>query len=63
LSVRSFAALATAFAFASFAAPSDAGVLCIFPTEKAVIGYSLGWISGENSSGLYATFAEAETRQ
>jgi hypothetical protein len=62
LSVRSFASLAAAFAFTSFAVPAHAGVLCMFATEKAVISYSLGWISGDNSSGVYATFAEGRNK-
>jgi hypothetical protein len=39
-------------------APAHAGVLCVFATEKAVVSYSLGFISGDDSSGMYATFAE-----
>ena len=30
----------------------------MFKTDKGDISYSLGFISGDNSSGLYATFAE-----
>ena len=34
----------------------------MFATEKAVISYSFGWISGDNSSGVYATFAEGRNK-
>lgn len=37
---------------------AHAGVLCVFVTEKAVVSYSLGFISGDDLKGLYATFAE-----
>ena len=51
---------ASAIALPCVTAPADAGILCLFQTKEAVVSWSLGFISGDNVSGLYATFAQGK---